>query len=274
AAQMIAQADVCDPATRQVDPNRLALYALAKAGVSNYPYRWLANAPRTEGEKRTIEVRLLAADDFCGPKPAVGADGIKQCADDDRDKLGYAMDFVTKGLDAHDFVLPAGLGSRRVLFGDTPPAIACRISTDGSFPKPEPTVIAAPLDFDKLPLRIRGSTDGLQFRRKLDAAFNGVDKASVSFKSDRAAGKDTTKAAIVVAFAVPLKPDVLEFVPYFGFSTDTAKKDGADKDVTTDIIRAGALIDFRTHGTNWAHLFLVRPEYAADRKARSEVVSG
>jgi hypothetical protein len=137
-----------------------------------------------------------------------------------------------------------------------------------------PKPIPAPFDFKKVPLRLRGSTDGLQFDRYLDAAFAGVDKATFSFKWDNAAGKDTAKAVMILGYTFRPSPGSFELVPYVGFSTDTTKKKGSARDVAERSFRTGILLDIRSHGRGVTHLLLLRPEYAWNRKEKSELVSG
>lgn len=271
-AQVLNQGDICDPATKELDRERLAMLALANAGVSPYPYRWVEREGAAPRDTRGVAQRLLAVDGFCQTAPLVGADGIQRCGKDDSGKLGAARDAIQfLLLDTTLYAVPQGISGAASLFTTSAP-VQCR-TTDGQFAKNAPVDRPAPFDQKTIPIRLRGSTDGLQFDRNLDSAFNGVDKASISFKDDDAAGKDTTKAAIVAGLVVPVLHN-FQLVPYFGFETDTSKKRGEDKQITSNIIRAGTLFDFRTHGTGISHLFLLRPEFAANRKERSEYVTG
>jgi hypothetical protein len=175
--------------------------------------------------------------------------------------------------DHASYQVPEAISGPSTLFRSASGAVACRPGADGRLRKPAPATIAAPFDQKKLPLRIRGSTDGLQFDRNRDTAFAGVDKAAISFKDDEVAAKDTTKATIIVGVAIPVIQNVLEFVPYVGLSLDSSKKEGAPREVSDDTWRAGLLADFRTHGRGISHLFLLRSELARNRKEKSEVLS-
>ncbi len=274
-AQTLGQAEVCDPVTRQVDRERLAMAALEKAGVSAYPFRWSTTHPPAGDDANALSPaqRLLVGDDFCGTDPG-GDGGIPRCGKDDAEKLGHAADIVIEVLrDRSAYSWPAEVSTRRALFAASSPAVMCRTSVAGTLGKAAPTAIPVPFDQKKVPLRIRGTTDGLQFDRNRDTAFNGVEKAAISFKSDSVAGKDTFKGAAVAGVAAPIIPGVLELVPYVGYQIDTTTKDGQAKEVSDDTIRLGSLLDFRTHGNGVSHLFLLRPEYASNRKERSGIVS-
>jgi len=274
-AQTLGQEEVCDPVTKQVDRERLAMAALEKAGVSAYPFRWSTTHPPSGGDANAPSPaqRLLVGDDFCTSDPA-DEGGIVRCGKDDAEKLGYAADIVIEVLnDQSAYAWPADVNTRQALFAPSSPAVMCRTSVAGTLAKAAPTAIPAPFDQKKIPLRIRGTTDGLQFDRNRDLAFNGVEKAAISFKSDRAAGKDTFKGTVVTAVAAPIIHGVLELVPYVGYQIDTSTKDGQAKEVSDDTIRVGALLDFRSHGNGVSHLFLLRPEYGSNRKERSEIVT-
>lgn len=271
-AQALNQGDICDPTTKELDRERLSMLVLANAGVSPYPYRWNERERAAAGDTRGVAQRLLAVDGFCAATPLVGQDGIPRCAKDDSQKLGAARDAVQLLLqNAFLYTAPQGVSGAASLFTTSAP-VQCR-TTDGQFVKNAPADRPAPFDQKTIPIRLRGSTDGLQFDRNLDSAFNGVDKASITFKDDDAAGKNTVKAAFVAGLVVPVLTN-FQLVPYFGFEQDTSKKKGEGRQVSSDIIRAGTLFDFRTHGTGIAHLLLLRPEFAANRKQRSEVVTG
>lgn len=272
-AQTFGQAEICDPTTRTVDRERLALAALAAAGVSTYPYRWIGNEVQPAGVQQSVAQRLLSFEDFCRDGE-VSANGIPRCGPDDADRLGTAQNFIIRILeDTEKYTVPEGITGPASLFAASNSAVLCRPSASGSLAGPAPTSLPAPFDQSSVPLRLRGNTDTLQFDRNRDSAFAGAEKASITFKSDREGGKDTLKANFVAGIVLPLQENTLELVPYFAFQTDTSQKDGQEKEVNEDVIRAGALLDFRTHGAGISHLFLLRPEYAFNDKEDSEVIT-
>lgn len=265
-----APGDICNE-LHIVDRERLALAALAEANVSPYPYRWVATHS-IPGASLSPAQQLLSIDDFCAQQPATEA-GVPRCGKDDATRLGDAKNFVTEILvnKKQYYEVPVGVSGAAALFAAGAPDVRCVPATQTiALPKPIP----APFDFKTVPLRLRGSTDGLQFDRYLDSAFGGVDKASFTFKWDDEAGKDTAKAVFVLGYNFKPKPGSFELVPYVGFSTDTTKRNGAPKEVAERAFRTGILFDMRRHGEGITHLILVRPEYAWNRKEKSELLTG
>lgn len=266
------QADICDQATNKVVPERLALAVLESEGVSPFPYRWITTH-KSDYPGLTPAQHILSQENFCGPNPKDSL-GIPRCGKEDAAKIGRALNLVMAVLTTPSSYLPSSpVIDPPTYFQSTGITIACVKKPDGKPVELEPTQIASPVDQKTIPLRIRGSTDGLQFDRNLDSAFAGVEKASFSFKDDDVAGKKTTKASIIVGLSVPVVDNVLGIVPYLGVSLDNSKKTGQQREVSDDTWRAGTLFDFRTHQAQLSHLFLLRPEYAANRKEKSEVVS-
>jgi hypothetical protein len=264
-------ADICNE-QRIVDKERLALAALAEAALSPYPYRWVASHNGANAGNSPAQ-QLLAIEGFCSLTPAQEA-GLPRCGKEDAKRLDDAKNIVTAILlDRTRYQVPDGISGTASLFAAGAPGVRCAATAQIAGKAP-PTSIPAPFDFKKIPLRLRGSSDGLQFDRNRDAAFAGVEKASFAFKSDEAADKDTIKATLLLGLNLRPRPGVFELVPYVGFSTDTTKKEGEEKEVSERSIRTGLLFDFRTHGEAVSHLFLVRPEYAWNRKEKSELITG
>ena len=263
-----APADICNE-QNMVDKERLALAALAEANVSPYPYRWMvAHGPAGASPAQ----QLLAIDGFCALSPAQ-ENGVPRCGKEDSARLGDAQNSVTEIIAnrARHYVVPAGIDRAAALFAVGAPDIRCApASATLAAPKPVP----APFDFKKIPVRLRGSTDGLQFDRYTDSAFAGVEKASFSFKWDDEAGKDTAKAAAILGYVFRPNPGSFELVPYVGFSIDTAKKEGTARETSEKSMRTGLLVDIRSHGRGITHLILLRPEYAWNRKEKSELLTG
>lgn len=265
-----APSEICNE-LHIVDRERLALAALAEANVSPYPYRWVATH-NASGAALSPAQQLLSIDGFCGQEPATEA-GVPRCGKEDGKRLDDAKNIVTEIIvnTRKYYAVPPGIEGAAALFAASAPDVRCMPATQTIVSvKPIP----APFDFKTVPLRLRGSTDGLQFDRYLDTAFAGVDKASFSLKWDDEAGKDTAKAVFVLGYNFKPNPGSFEFVPYVGFSTDTSKKKAAPKDVAERSLRAGILFDIRRHGQGITHLFLLRPEYAWNRKEKSELVTG
>jgi hypothetical protein len=266
-AQAIKAAEVC--VNGVVSKERLALAALTAAGVSRYPERWITANP--DGDTRDPAIRLLlASDDFCsavgGGTDATQGIGLPKCAEADPAKIIGAVTYVKGVLDDRNYGRQADWTAEGFL-GDPSAVLTC----PGADARPVETAIKQPYDLSSVPLRVRGSTLGLQFRRGTDQ-FEAVDKATIAFKDDDKAGKETFKVNVIVGLAVPVAKR-LEMVPYIGFNVDSSVKDGADREYTDNTLRAGALFAYRVENSGGTHYLLARPEYAANRVDRSEVLS-
>lgn len=269
------QADIC--VGDKVDRERLALFALTAAGVSRYPERWIAKHP-ADYPALTPAQAVLVGDEFCktGPdgKFIHDDEGFPICAKDDPGKIGDAQNSVINVLTTTEsYGTPAGIVDAESFFATPVADVACLKGSDGKPRELEAQAIPSPFKQEDIPIRLRGSTDGLQFDRNRDKAFAGVDKASITFKDDDENKKETLKGTLIAGYAIPVVRGVFEVVPYFGLSIDTSKKDGQAREVSDDVARIGTLLDFRNHGSGIAHLFLLRPEFARNRKEKSEVIS-
>lgn len=258
-----------------VDKERLAILALSKAQVSFYPLYWAGRNGDPFGQLPPA-VRVLAISRFCDLP--TGAAGPPVCDKGDADKLAQARNYFDELLSDTRFGNPTGVEAAAYL-RSTNIRITCPSAAVIAAAAAEaPTPIKQP-DISKATLRVRGSTDGLQFRRG-SSQFAGLDKATVTFGDDRKDAKKTFQVTAIIGLTVPVSTG-FEAVPYFGYSIDkSTKKDDpatpANETVETvnkDTLRTGLLLNYRMVTDGGTHYFLFRPEYAANRKERSEVVS-
>lgn len=267
-AALPQHSDICDHG--RVDKQRLALFALDNAGVSRNPERWAQEHP--EGfETLTPLQRVIVDEEFC-TTTGTSTGGAPKCTTPDRDRLPIAFETVLNLLRPNPaFRSEGGATSPRAFFANPAAQLICVTTADGQEVPLVPTPFRAPGEVSRLPLRIRGSTDGLQFARN-DSAFAGLERATISFKDDNEAGKETFKLNAIVGLALFDRID-LQAVPYFGFTRDWTRRDGQARDTSTDIVRLGVMGSHLIRGRNAGHVILFRPEYLTNRLERSEVIS-
>lgn len=257
----------------RVDRGRLAMAALSEAGVSYFPIVYASTAAGDYAHLPPA-VRILAHASFCDQ--VAGPQSPPACAEGDDVKIQKARSYVDDLFRDRRFGKPAGL-ERTTYLRSNDAAISCPELTSDTVALGAPPTAPKQPDIGKVPLRIRGSTDGLQFARG-STQFPGLEKATISFTDDRKDRKESFAATGVVGLAVPIGSS-FEAVPYFGFSIDKSTKfddpatptDEASETISKDTVRAGMQMSYRLVGPGGTHYFLLRPEFAGNSVERSEV---
>lgn len=256
-----------------VDKERLAIAALSEAGVSYFPIVWASASPGDYGYLPPA-VRILAHPSFCDQSPSPSSS--LACAEGDDLKIQKATSFIDDLFSDARFGKPAGLDKATYLRSPDL-AISCPVMTDTTVAVGAPPTPLKQPDISGAPLRIRGSTDGLQFVRT-SSQFPGLEKATISFTDDRKDRKESFATTAIVGLAVPLGSS-FEAVPYVGFSIDKSSKeddpataaDETSETISKDTARAGLLLSYRLVAPSGVHYFLLRPEFAGNSVERSEV---
>lgn len=263
-------ADICYKG--KVSRERVAITVLANAGVSPYPLAWAADHPEPY-PTLTPAWRVLTDTNYC--KPVSGSvvareDGTPQCKKDDLAKIDKARVAVLQLFD-EDSIYGNPDNVTRIAYFTTPGAVlTCPIETPVENPW-----IKGPDVARSIPLRLRGSTDGLQFDRIIDAEqFAGLDRASISWADDRTKDTSTFKLTAILGLAVPISEENhAQIIPYIGYKISRSKKAPAPRETADDILRAGFVYSFHLRGDNWTNTFTARSEYTANRVEGSEVIS-
>jgi hypothetical protein len=250
-----------------VDREKLAIVALTDQQVSFYPLYWAQRNGEPFGQLPAA-VRVLAIPNFCAEPAGATAAGFPKCAEGDAAKINAAQTFFVELLEDPRFANPGHVDAPTYLRATNirigcPSAAAIAAAEEAA-----PTPFKKP-DLTKLTLRLRGTTDGLQFRRST-SQFAGVDKATINFTNDEKDDKTTFKTNVIAGLAVPIGREG-EIVPYIGYAIDKSKKGKDPTSVSGDTLRAGMLIDYRLVDKAGTFYFLLRPEYMANRKERSEI---
>lgn len=124
------------------------------------------------------------------------------------------------------------------------------------------------------PIRVRGSTDGLNFDRT-EPSFSIVQGASVAVSKDDINHKKVEKWSIVAGVALPPLVDrtdtSLYLVPYVGSTRDFTRVTGKADVTNAKSTFGGLLLDYRlrrpTAGSAMTHYMTLAPEY---RRSRSD----
>lgn len=279
-AQTLKFDDICKD--QKVDRETLAVAAFNQYKISFFPLMWVANHPvvQKNGDPAPLSAawRVLTEDTFCGQRDRVthvvtiekDANGTAKCDAADIAKIDSARTTLKEMLlPGHGFVAPEG--TTWASYSTTPgatlgcttaPQVAAFLATE---------TVKEPEVLKSFPLRIRGSTDGLQYDRT-DPRFAGVDKAALSLENDGVKATKVFKVTAILALAVtPWDDKSKQFIPYVGFDINrTTKKDGT-VDTKDDMLSAGFMFAYQPTGSLGSSIYIVQPEYAADRTERSEV---
>lgn len=253
------QIDVCDEVTHKVDKNRLATFLLDAAPVSRKLEDWAA-AHRGENPQLGVRQRMLADDRIC--------DGGACKGDDRRNLATLRQSLIT--------ILTQMEGSYRNTTGEADPAkffadpgneLVC-VRRNGEPANPPGSVKQAAFQYN-LPLRVRGSADGLHFERK-EPEFAIQEAASFSITDDNVGDKKTTKYALVVGWPIINRSDSnasFSVIPYLGATRDLTKAKDKPQDVKADSQFGGLAFDWRpttffgADAEPITHVLTLRPEY-------------
>lgn len=235
-----------DP-TANVDKDLLASAVLDEAKV---PRRLEAGVPVPRGARLTRWQTMVAENrTLCSRGLDCGKDGA--------DALGRAsalLQFIFDDTTEFEVVAP----DRRAMafFTDERSALRCRAP---SLPDVASTTTAttetanAPGPSDRLAFswtnfRVRGGADDLVYERGT-SGFADADKATLSFGNDE--GKGSTKLVGAFGYALSLADGFrgdshgyVTLIPYFSANLDWSKKKGAARDVSSDLIDFGAVLEF------------------------------
>ncbi|MBI1686746.1 hypothetical protein [Caulobacter hibisci] len=138
--------------------------------------------------------------------------------------------------------------------------------------KPPPGSVAPPKFAYTFPMRVRGSTEGLNFDRD-EPDFAVFESASVTISNDDVAAKKVRKWSLVAGIPLPTIPvgakggGELDIIPYVGGSRDYSHVEGKAPVNTVESTIGGVMADLRIvdpGGLNalaTTHSFILRPEY-------------
>jgi hypothetical protein len=286
-AQAIAagppQDDFCDTG-KPVARERLAYTLLAYAGVSPYPLAWAITNPIIKDDpKKPIPTadlpfrdlspawRVIADDKFCTDSPAVTGDVLPRCAKDDSAKLEVARQALFRMFRAgSNFSFERGTTGTDYMMKPAT-SLICPAET----PKADPWITGPNLAGD-LKLRIRGSSDGLQFNRTDDSEqFAGLDRATISWADDRTKDTSTFKLTLIAGLAIPVPgtADKAQIIPYVGYKIGRTKKLPDPKKTDDETLRVGAVYAFYTRNGDLTNRVAIRGEYAVNKVEGSEIFS-
>jgi hypothetical protein len=261
------QADIC--VEGRVDKARLADFVLDSAHVSRTVERW-AQANPGSFSNLTAAQRIIVDEDLCGADTPAAA---RRCVGEDEANRRIAWATVRNLLSqATAYRNVSGTLDPYGFFANPQAQLMCITQADGSATVAIPAPIPAPFNVDRVPLRLRASADGLQFRRN-DSAFAGLERANLTFRDDDANAKESLKITALIGLSVLDTRIDRQIIPYFGVTLDSTRKDGQPRSDSTDSLRAGMLLGYRFPWLGGNHWLLARPEYAANRLEHSEVVS-
>jgi len=260
-----------DPSV-SVDKEDLAGAAIDRGGISR-PFERRLRAITPSPGLSLWQTILVRGTGLCKPKDpgaTATADAI-DCSDAERSALGSAQIALEEFLTQSDvFVLTSPGYDRDAerFFKDPGRRLACVA------PAPLPAAVTAggaelPSDpeagsdhFALTNFRVRGSAADLIYERG-SSGYASADKATLEFGDDRDAGKRTTKFVGSLGYALLLddyqttNKDHVFFglVPYFGINLDTSKADKQPKNVSSDVLEFGSVVEYRrasTFGTSYA----------------------
>ncbi|WP_068874058.1 MULTISPECIES: hypothetical protein [unclassified Phenylobacterium] len=266
---------VKDAAGRDVvDKEKLATFYLDQKPVSRTLEDWArdhndsafgASQVPVASWKISPRQRMLVDGTIC--KDPTGA-GNTACASDDEANLVEARGSLTLLLTAFGSSFPKEGAADTPLeyFQRTDVQLLCNRAVErppGSLPVPTYKYT--------FPIRLRGSTEGLNFDRE-EPDFAIVEAASVTLSRDDVADKKVKKWSVVAGLALPPVIDEtyrsLSFVPYLGALRDFSHVTGKDPSNTFESTYGGVLADFRftrpgptPDDLAVTHYITLRPEY-------------
>ncbi len=158
--------------------------------------------------------------------------------------------------------------------------ITCLKDAAGKPQDPAGSSPAAKADF-QLPVRVRGSTDGLFFDKN-STQFSSVDKASISSSYGSDKSTRTDKSTIVVGY--PLKNDILatyNAIPYVSLNRNISRPTAKAVSVGSDTDSIGLLNAFQWSGTEESggehvpvtQFVTVRPDLLVNHLDRSHLLT-
>lgn len=269
--QIPSQAQICDPKTHVIDRDKLTTYLLDQLLVSRQVEDW-ASAHQGRFNDITLRQRLLVDEDVCAKDPTAA----DHCAATDKDnlkQLGFVVASILdsqsqsyrapyKNLEPHDF------------FAHAVPVVCVQ---DGS-QAPVEMAGAVVKKFDlRVPVRVRGSPDGLYISRNDKTLFAAEPKAAISFSDDQVAGKRSEKFAVYAGYPIKLLAhddkvhSTVEMIPFAGIARDLAQVSGKPETVNTKLWRAGIAFDGTITAGGMTHFLVARPEYVANTKEHSRL---
>lgn len=257
-------AAVCDD-NDFVDKHKLATFLLDAKPVSRTLEDWATAHPDPAFPVGPRE-RVLIDPDICLANRAGAA-----CKPTDADNLAEIQQAVTHLLTNYDlaFKNESGVDTPFAYFANPAARLTClRRNAEPGDSVPAPTFTYT------FPIRIRASTEGLNFDRK-EPSFSIVQGATVAISDDEVNDKKVEKWSVVAGFALPPliseTKQSLYLVPYVGSTRDFSRVTGKPDTTTADSLFGGVLVDYRLRRmvgqTALTHYFTLTPEY---RKSDSD----
>lgn len=272
----LKQSQIC--VDGMVDKALLARSLLDAAQASRRLEDWVGEHPSNRPELKGLSPRerMIADETLCarvgeGDKAKAPA----YCSESDAKNLPIARQALITMLASEpgSFQNIMGVRDPAQFFASPAAGLRCLTTATG---QPVEIAGAAPRKFDlKVPIRVRGASDGIQYSRADTAQFKPLDKATVSFANDKVKNKKTEKWSVFVGYPFPLTDkngQTAELVPYVGWTRDAAKTNGT-RSVNGDAFHVGAVFDDLLTLHQVTHWFVVRPDYAFNRKENSELGS-
>jgi hypothetical protein len=270
-AQVIVptQAQICDERA-VVDKRRLATFLLDSVPVSRRLEDWAAANPG-QFQGLSPRERMLVDGAICAP---VAGKPPAHCAATDAANLAAARHVLISLLSRQpgSYRNVTGVKDPGAYFATPGAQLECVRNEAG-----QPVEVAGAVrdKFDlKLPVRLRGSADGIHFART-DAPFKAQEKATISFTHDYEKDKRSEKFAVVLGYPFALLDTAArtaEIVPYVGLSRDVAKVAETEPTVTADLWRVGAVLDYTLTANEMTHWFVARPEFLLNDKENSQLL--
>lgn len=269
----LKQSQIC--VNGMVDKAALARSLLDAAQASRKLEDWSTEHASDRSDLRPRE-RMIVDEALCAP---VG-EGEKArppayCSDSDAKNLAVARQVLIVMLtgESGSFQNVTGVQDPAAFFASSAAGLRC-VTTSAGAPVEMAGAVSKKFEL-KLPVRLRGGSDGMQYSRADATQFKPLEKATISFADDRVKDKKTQKWSVFVGYPFPLadKHDqTTELVPYAGWTRDVAKTAG-NRSVNGDAFHLGAVFDDMLTIHEVTHWVVARADYAFNRKEKSELGS-